>query len=146
MPDTYAQIYLHIVWSTWDRLPHLSAGVRKHVYACIRAECTKLHVEVIAIGGTADHVHLLLRLPTTVSVALLVKQMKGCSSHLATRADVNAEAFQWQGGYAVFSVSKAVIPKVQEYITNQERHHAEGTTHRGAEVVWEDRAPAPIDP
>ena len=143
MPDTYAQIYLHIVWSTWNRLPHLRPDVREHVYACIIAECRKLGTEVLAIGGTLDHVHILVRLPTTVSVACLVKQMKGSSSHLATHADFGAEGFKWQGGYAVFSVSKAVVPKVQDYIANQERHHAEGTTHRGAEIVWEERPPSP---
>src|SRR5947209_2742512 len=78
----YTQLYIHLVWSTWDRLPLLTPELKATVYVCIQAECHALNTDVIATGGIEDHVHLLVRIPTTISIADLVKQIKGASSHL----------------------------------------------------------------
>ncbi|MEN6581922.1 MAG: transposase [Armatimonadota bacterium] len=63
MREPYTQLYVHIVWSTWDRLPLLSADVQSAVYRCIQAECDRLGADVLAIGGVEDHIHILVRLP-----------------------------------------------------------------------------------
>jgi putative transposase len=93
-------------------------------------------VEVVAFNGVTDHVHLLVRIPTTVSVADLVKQVKGSSSHmLGKRLRV---PFKWQGGYGAFSLSTSHVPRIREYVLNQEQHHADGTTHEPLELPEED--------
>jgi REP element-mobilizing transposase RayT len=104
-------------------MPLLSEAVRAAVYACIRAECVELHAEVIAIGGTDDHVHLLVRLPAAVSVALLVKQVKGASSHLVNHKLTSESEFKWQGAYGAFTVSTSAVDAVCDYILRQEEHH-----------------------
>jgi putative transposase len=124
--EPFTQLYVHLVWATWDRLPLLDEEFRAPVYACLQAECRELKVEIVAMGGVEDHVHLLVRLPTTVTIAQLVKQLKGSSSHLVTHRLPKPDGFKWQGGYGAFTVSKADVPRVQDYILNQEQHHREG--------------------
>ena len=121
----------------------LTPEVRAAVYSSIMADCSKLGVHVIAIGGTDDHIHVLVRLPPTLSIAALVKQMKGSSSHLANHLLPGGPVLRWQKGYAVFSVSKSVGPTVRDYINNQETHHREGSTVKGMEIAWEEHAPSP---
>ncbi|HEX6911880.1 MAG TPA: transposase [Longimicrobium sp.] len=103
------------------------------MYLCIRRACAHLKAEIIALGGIEDHVHVLLRLPATISVAHLVKQMKGSSSHLANHR-LLPRGFKWQGGYAASSVSRRALPVVRDYIQRQEEHHREKTTFAGAEL------------
>jgi REP element-mobilizing transposase RayT len=127
--ETFTQIYLHLVWATWDRLPSLSAEIRPAVYACIKAECLDLKAEVIAIGGRAGHVHVLVRIPATVAVASLVKQAKGASSHLVTHRLAPSNGFKWQGAYGAFSLSKSDVPSIRDYILRQDEHHRERTAN-----------------
>ena len=138
MREPYTQLYVHLVWPTWDRLPLLTGNVRRMVYACIKSECVKLRAELMAIGGTEDHVHILARVPSALPVAALVKQMKGSSSHLVTHTPEHESAFKWQGAYGAFSVSKSLVPFVCSYIRKQEEHHREGTTDRDLEIAWEE--------
>ena len=126
MREPYTQLYLHLVWATWDRFPWLVAGIREAIYNCIQYECTQCKAELIAVGGVADHVHVLVRLPATISVADLVKQLKGVSSHFATH-ELAVGGFKWQGGYGAFTLDKSGVPNVKSYILNQENHHNNST-------------------
>jgi putative transposase len=139
MYGTRSELYVHLVWATWNRLPLLTAELRGPVYRCILAECRELRVEPIAVGGVEDHVHLLVRVPTTVSVAQLVKKVKGVSSHLVTHQLLEGSAFKWQGGYGAFSVSRRNVTLVREYILNQEAHHSERTFIEAYEPPFPDR-------
>ena len=134
MREPYTQLYLHLVWATWDRLPLLSQEVEAAVYKCIHAKCKELGVDVIAVGGVMDHVHLLVRFPATLSVAVLVKQVKGDSSHLVNHRFTKANTFKWQGAYGAFTVSKGNVLKVRDYVLRQKEHHADGTIHTGLEL------------
>lgn len=125
-------LYVHATWSTWDRAPFLTAEVREQVYLCIRSECAKTGSEVVAIGGIEDHVHVLFRLAATASVAAVVKQMKGSSSHLANRR-ILPRGFKWQDGYNADSVSRRSLAHVVDYIGRQEEHHRNGTAILPAE-------------
>jgi len=126
MRAPYTKLYLHCVWATWDRLPLLTPDVEDVVYAAVHAKCRELKCEPLAMGGISDHVHLLVRFPTTISVADLVKGVKGSSSHLQAQHIARDTYFKWQGGYGAFTVSPDGVPGVKTYITNQKRHHAEG--------------------
>jgi putative transposase len=124
MRSPYTQLYLHCVWATWDRLPLITPQIQAQLYSAINAKSKELKCEPIAIGGDADHIHLLVRFPTTLSVAALVKEVKGASSHLVTHKITPAEFFKWQGAYGAFTVSKDVVERVTAYILNQKVHHA----------------------
>lgn len=125
---------MHFVWATWDRLPLLTEQVREIAYQSIQAECRNLNADVLAMGGIQDHVHLLVRLPATISAATLANQVKGVSSHLINARRASEDTFKWQGGYAVFSLRAADIPYLQAYIANQEEHHKLGEVERGLEL------------
>ena len=124
MRAPYTQLYLHCVWSTWDRLPLIKPEIEWRLYASIIAKCKELKCELVAIGGIEDHVHLLVRFPTTLSVATLLKEVKGSSSHLVTHEVMPNEFLKWQGAYGAFTLSKDAVKNVVAYINHQKEHHA----------------------
>jgi REP element-mobilizing transposase RayT len=126
MRSPYTQLYLHYVWSTWDRLHLLTPDVEQPVYAAIHAKCKELKCQIVAIGGMPDHVHLLVRLHTTVSVANFIKDVKGSTSHLVTHKIRPGDFFRWQGAYGAFTVSKDGLPTVMAYVERQKEHHRDG--------------------
>jgi putative transposase len=81
----------------------------------------------LAVGGVADHVHILVRFPPTLTVARLVGEVKGASSHLITHAIHPGSFFKWQGAYGAFTISKRSVSLVSAYILNQKTHHADQT-------------------
>jgi REP element-mobilizing transposase RayT len=94
----------------------------------VAAKCRELKCELVTIGGTEDHVHVLARMHAPVSVAGLAHGMKGASSHLVTHEIAPEQGFKWQGTYGAFSVSPDDIDRVCDYIQRQKEHHARGST------------------
>ena len=133
---SYAEIYLHFVWGTWDRHPLLTGDRVDTVYRAIHYECASLGADVIAIGGMEDHVHLLARVPVSIAPAVLVKQVKGASSHLVNPEHGRHAPFRWQRGYGAFSVSRQHVARIRNYVLNQEAHHREGRTAPYLEPVF----------
>ena len=123
MRAPFTRLFVHCVWATWDRLPLIGPDLERTVYAALLAKTRELDGAVHAIGGMPDHVHLLVRLPTTLSVAQLVKELKGASSHLMTHAVHPGAFFKWQGGYGAFTVSPDHIQTVRNYVHQQTRRH-----------------------
>ncbi|MDQ3815077.1 MAG: IS200/IS605 family transposase [Armatimonadota bacterium] len=136
MPDSCTHLYVHFIWATWNRTPLLVSTLREPIYACISDKCYELRCQLIEIGGIEDHVHVLVRLHSTVAVAVLAKGMKGSSSHLATHA-LNQE-FKWQGGYGALTVSLSHVRRVCRYIQRQSEHHAQGSIWPELEKITED--------
>ena len=144
MRSPYTQLYLHLVWATWDRLPLITDAFEARIYAAIAEKCRELQCVPLAIGGMPDHVHLLLRLHTTTSVATLAKEVKGSSSHLVTHEVTPAQFFKWQGAYGAFTLRKEDAPVVAAYISSQKRHHAapdltEAWEQTATEIEGEDQ-------
>ena len=121
----FTQLYVHCVWATWDRLPLITPDYEAQIYASIAAKCRELGCEPLEIGGIEDHMHLLVQIPPTVAVSMLIKEVKGLSSHLMTHVLQPGVFFRWQGAYGAFSVSHDAMPHVVEYIRNQKTHHSE---------------------
>ena len=139
MRDARVAVFVHLVWATWDRLPFLSAEIAPAVYRAIGAKCQELKAEVIAIGGVEDHVHLLVRLPATLTVADLAKHVKGASAHLVNAQLGVERPFRWQGSYSAFSVDPDRLDRVVTYIAHQHEHHRTGTLY----TPWEPTAESP---
>jgi len=147
MRAPYTQLYLHLIWATWDRLPLILPQYEPRIYNSIAAKCRELKCESIAVGGIEDHVHLLVRFPATLAPAILVGEVKGTSSHLMTHEVQTGIFFKWQGAYGAFTIRKEDVPIVTNYILNQKTHHAQNTliseweTSDIAETVTEERHP-----
>jgi REP element-mobilizing transposase RayT len=78
---------------------------------------------VKAIGGTNDHIHMLITIDPTKSISEVAKVLKGSSSHYINEMKVTPKHFEWQTGYGAFSVSQSSVSKVIDYIQNQPEHH-----------------------
>jgi len=76
----YWQLFYHLVWSTKNRQPLLTPLVEKHVYGYLTSKAVGLKGAVYAIGGTADHVHIVVAIPPAISVSRFVGQVKGVAS------------------------------------------------------------------
>src|SRR5690348_8331025 len=137
MRGTKTDLYLHLVWGTWDRLPLLLPDYESRVYGCIQAECQHLKCELIAVGGIEDHIHVLVRMAPTVSVADLVKQLKGVSSHLVNHRLAPNGTFKWQGAYGAFTISASDVPRLTNYIYRQKEHHKDKTLFSEYEFEFE---------
>ena len=136
MPNSHTEIYLHVVWATWDREPLIAPEIEARLYACIAARCRDMQTHLIAIGGVADHIHVLIRMSATRTVAQVVGDIKGASSHLMTH-ELGLHHFRWQGAYGARSVSPNGLEAVCAYIHNQKENHAQNTVRTAWELTSE---------
>ena len=95
------------------------------MHAVLGSLCNSLDCPLILVGGVEDHVHIACRLGRTRSVSELIKETKRESSKWAKTKSRTLQAFEWQAGYAAFSVSPKHLPDLVNYIRNQEEHHRE---------------------
>ena len=79
-------------------------------------------MKALAIGGMADHAHLLLTLPSSLAVAIAMREIKSGSSHWM-HVEGNLSSFEWQEGYGAFSIGWAQVETTVTYILGQEEHH-----------------------
>ena len=120
MSHTYAQNVVHVVFSTKDRRKVIDREFRPQLWAYVTGICRNLDIYVHSIGGTEDHIHILLQVPPVLTLSKAVATIKANSSRWASE---EGHKFVWQQGYGAFSVSASVIPIVVRYIQNQEEHH-----------------------
>lgn len=85
MRHPHARLYVHLVWSTWDRAPLITPEIHERIYPVMQHQASRRGAQIMAMGGIEDHVHVLARFPTTLSIADLVGRMKGASSHMVTQ-------------------------------------------------------------
>jgi putative transposase len=124
----YWQLYYHLVWSTRDRAPRLDEAHAPILYGYIRARTQALGGTVFALGGLADHVHLVVAVPPRLAVATFVGQVKSSSSARFNRAFPDAPRFVWQKSYGVFSFDRNRLANAVDYVHHQVNHHAQGST------------------
>ena len=84
-------------------------------------------MKALAIGGAADHVHILISLPATLSVAKAIQLLKGNSSKWIREAFPKMRSFAWQEGYGAFSVGISGVDATVTYIREQSEHHRRRT-------------------
>ena len=122
MPQSLVQIYVHIVFSTKNRAPHLiDSSLRGEVHMYLGGTCRNLDSPAVIVGGVEDHVHVLCHLGKTWAVSDLVRELKRESSKWLKE---RLPGFYWQNGYGAFSVDPRELDAVIAYIANQEAHHA----------------------
>ncbi len=140
----YWRLFYHFVWGTKGREPLIRAEVEAAIYKAILAKAKDLGALAYAVGGTEDHVHLVVSAPPRLALADFVGQVKGSSSHLANHALSLAGAFAWQGDYGVVSFGAKQLDRVVKYVRAQRQHHAEGTTIRFLEAMETEDTARPI--
>jgi putative transposase len=144
MPQSLSRVLVHLVFSTKNREPFIAPEHRSRTFAYLAGTLNAIDCPAVTVGGVADHVHLLFVLARTRALSKAVEEVKKESSKWA-KAAVHA-GFYWQTGYGAFSVSPSNVPRVVEYIANQEAHHRELTFQdelrellRRHGVEWDER-------
>ncbi|MEW5977183.1 MAG: IS200/IS605 family transposase [Acidobacteriota bacterium] len=126
MGSTYLSLHYHLVFSTKERAFLIEASWRARLHEYLRGTVGGLGGFPEAIGGVADHVHLLVGLRATHCLADFMRELKKASSAWV-HDEIGLGRFAWQEGYAAFTVSARACEQVKGYIANQERHHPKST-------------------
>ena len=126
--EPYWQLFYHLVWATRGHAPRLDEDVRPILYGYIRARVQSLGGKVFALGGMADHVHLVAAIPPRLSVAIFVGQVKSSSSARFNRGFPDQARFAWQDGYGAFTFDRNRLANAIHYVEHQAEHHQAGST------------------
>lgn len=141
MPDTYTEIYYHLVWATKLREEMIVPEIELTLYLDWKAVCRDLGVTIHALNTMPDHVPLACTLPATLAVADLVRKLKGGSAHLINHLPGERHALAWQPGYGALTFSRRDLPSVVSYVQNQQRHHQNGKLFPNMERTFTERRP-----
>jgi REP element-mobilizing transposase RayT len=123
MAGTFTNLVHHLVFSTKNRIPLISARLEKDLYAYIAGIIRGEGGQLLEIGGMPDHIHILARMGPTRSVSETLKRIKANSSKWINQDTARVRKFGWQDGYAAFSVSQSQVVSVRRYIREQKQHH-----------------------
>jgi REP element-mobilizing transposase RayT len=123
MPQSLNRIYIHIVFSTKNRVPLISDEIKDDLFNYLGGVCKNLECNPIQVGGYRDHVHILCVLSKKITLIKLLEELKSSSSKWIKTRDVKYANFYWQSGYGAFSVNPTEIEVVVNYIQKQEEHH-----------------------
>jgi REP element-mobilizing transposase RayT len=111
------------VWSTKDRQKIITPKIEAILYPFLYNQFKELNCPTQILNGMPDHIHCLFLLDRSKSIAEVLKQVKGSSSHYINQHNLKSEKFAWQTGYGAFSISESGVQKVYDYIKHQKEHH-----------------------
>ena len=117
----------HCVWSTKGRKPVLTSAIQKRLWPYLAGIARANRMSALAIGGVADHVHVLLSLPAILTISKAVQLLKGNSSKWLHEEFRELWSFNWQEGYGAFSIGISGANATKNYIANQAEHHRRKT-------------------
>jgi putative transposase len=122
MAHTYISQLVHVVFSTKSRRELLPGQDLEEVWSYLAGIAKRNGFKAVAVGGTRNHVHVLLSLPATVPLSRAVQLIKGGSSkwiHEKFGGD-----FAWQKAYGAFTIGVSQVEATVAYIKCQEAHHS----------------------
>lgn len=122
MPSTHLSLHFHVIFGTKDRVPMIAPEWSERLHAYLGGTVKNAGAIPEAIGGVADHVHLLIGLPATLALAAVVREVKAVSSRWI-HEEMKINRFAWQEGYGAFTVSPTHCEAVRKYVAGQEEHH-----------------------
>ena len=123
MGNSFTCLRYHLVFSTKNRVPQITPDVQKRLYDYMGGILKNENGQLLAAGGTADHVHLLACIYSSVSVSDMLRKVKANSSKWIHETFPEQNQFAWQEGYGAFSVSQSNVEQVRRYVEQQEEHH-----------------------
>lgn len=145
MPQSFASLHCHLVFSTKHRLPQIKPEIQPRLFEYMGGILRNHSSRLIAAGGMPDHVHLLASLGRSLAVADAVRLVKSNSSGWI-HDELALADFRWQDGHGAFAVSHSNIGHVKSYLANQEQHHRRISFQeeflellRRHELEWDER-------
>ncbi|MFZ5828633.1 MAG: IS200/IS605 family transposase [Planctomycetota bacterium] len=125
MAQSLCRNIVHLIFSTKNRREYITDRLREPLFAYLAGVLNNWDSPAIAIGGAADHVHLLFLLSKNNALCRIVEEVKRGSSKWCKQQNGGTRVFAWQNGYAAFSVSESKVDSVVAYIEKQSDHHRE---------------------
>ncbi len=123
MACSYVSCYIHYIFSTKYHRCSITQDIKSRLWQYFGGIAKENKMTLLEANGTNDHVHLLVILPATLSIAKAIQYLKGGSSKWIHDQFPHSMQFSWQEGYGAFSVSRSGVDRTIEYIRNQETHH-----------------------
>jgi len=119
---THTSLLFHCVFTTKNRLPTIPEELQGRLWAYMGGIARSNGMKALAVGGIADHSHILLSLPPTIAIAKAIQVVKAGSSKWM-HEQTGSRRFDWQEGYGAFSVGASQVPATIRYIENQPQRH-----------------------
>ena len=129
MPHTYISDLVHCVFSTKQRRKLIRAEAQSELWSFIGGIARKNGFKALIVGGTEDHVHILLSLAAAMPLAKAVQLLKGSSSRWMN--ENQAKGFAWQEGYGAFTLGVSQKSRTIDYIKRQAEHHRKRSFEEG---------------
>lgn len=145
MAHSFISCHIHAVFSTKERKNLIPSDVQPRLWAYLGGIARENGMRAVAAGGTDNHAHVLLSLPSTMPISKALQLIKGGSSGWVHETFPLCRSFEWQEGYGAFSVGQSMIGATVEYIKNQRRHH-QTTTFEEEFITFLDRHQVEYDP
>lgn len=123
MAHTYTSQLMHCVFSTKERRTMITPGLQERLWPYLGGIARENKMKLLSVGGVADHVHLLLSLPATLSISKAMQLLKGGSSKWIHDTFPEHHLFSWQEGYGAFSIGISDVGRTMAYIETQALHH-----------------------
>ena len=120
---SFVSCLMHCVFATKERRPFIKPELQARLWPYLGGIARENKMRTLVIGGVEDHVHVLLSLPSTMSVAKAVQLLKGNSSKWIHETFPEHQSFEWQEGYGAFSIGISGVDDTVKYILNQAQHH-----------------------
>jgi len=127
MSQSYTLLHYHVVFGTKRREPSIVSRLREPLYRYLGSLSHHRRANLVACGGIADHVHMLVRLRPDTAVSAFVRAIKATSSRWINKEQLTPSRFAWQSGFSAFTVSQSSVAAVSRYINNQPEHHRRQT-------------------
>ena len=127
MANTYTQLYFHIVFAVKGRNNFISENWKDELYKYISGIIANKDQKLMIMNGMPNHIHLLIGTKPNCNLSDLIRDIKANSSKWINEKKFTNFHFEWQTGFGAFTVSQSGVPKVIEYIKNQEEHHRKKT-------------------
>ncbi|MDA3953104.1 MAG: IS200/IS605 family transposase [Bacteroidales bacterium] len=124
---SYVRVWIHCVWGTKKRIPLLTVDNKWDILNHIKENAKKKEIYIDFINGDKDHIHCLISLNADETISKTIQLIKGESSFWINKNRLTNSKFEWADEYFAVSVSESQLPKVREYIKNQEEHHRKNT-------------------
>ena len=121
MATTLTRILVHCVFSTKHRSDLIPISCEPDMNAYVGGLCRTRDSPLLSIGGTANHVHMVVSLAKTMPIADLMRDVNRESSSWFKGRGVTG--FQWQDGYFAHSIAPHDNEGLFRYIASQKEHH-----------------------
>jgi len=123
MPQSLSNLFVHLVFSTKNRVSFITSTIEPELYAYIASILNEHGCQTILINGMPDHVHILFNLSRTMTLADVVSKVKANTSRWIKTKGPDFSTFGWQSGYGAFSVGVTDKDRAISYIRAQKTHH-----------------------